>query len=131
VQHAVDLLGQLVQAPRVEAEAGVFDVPGHRGHAAGMGIRVAKRCGQHRAQALVGLGVAAGADEREDVPLAALQEASQDLHAHESRRAGDQDRLLLRLRIGLPKGVHSATVPLPAAALIPPQLASRYQDVGG
>ncbi len=95
MQDAVDVLGQLVQTSRVEAEAGLFDVPRYRGHAAGMGIGVAKRRRQHRAQALVGLAIVPGADQREDVPPAALQEASQDLHAHEPGRAGDQDRLLL------------------------------------
>ena len=106
MQHSVDLLGQFVQAPGVQAQARAFDVGRHRGHAAGMGVGVTERGGQHRAQALVGIGVVPGADQREHVPPAALQKARHHLHAHETRRAGDQDRLVLRPRIGPGRDAH-------------------------
>ena len=49
VQHAVDPLGQLVQASGLQAQAGALDVSRHRGHPAQIGIAIAKRGHQHRA----------------------------------------------------------------------------------
>jgi hypothetical protein len=78
VEHRRDLASQQLASPVGETELALLDVPGHGGQA------IVSR------QARSGLIVVFGAHERENVAIAALQKARQNLRSHESRGAGEE-----------------------------------------
>ena len=70
---------------------GARDVARHRAHAVAVGLRIAPQLGEHGVEALGRGGLRAGPHERDDLPVAGLDEPREHLHAEEAGRAGEED----------------------------------------
>ena len=78
MEHRRDLAAQQIAGRAGEAQIGLLDIPGERRHA------IVSR------QPRSGLIVVLGAHERENVVIAALEKARQNLPSHESRGAAKE-----------------------------------------
>ncbi len=137
VQDRADVLGEARALAVGDAEPGAGDVAGHGADPVAVRRRIAPQLGEHAVEPLLGGGVVARAHERDDLAVAGLEQAGEDLHAEESGRAGQEDG---RLHATASSATGARAVPIawkpPSTCRISPvigarQVAQQEQDRSG
>src|ERR671924_1381870 len=94
MDDVIHLLGDLLEAALREPETGRGEVRGHRLHTLPVAARGdSEQFAEHAVDAISGGSIVCSPDGCDHTSLASLEIARQQLHADETGRTGDEDRL--------------------------------------